>query len=252
MPGQNLPASILGDIAMSENDPVGGASQTPASPAETGQACQQPHEGRRCPVGGSFVESIAGLAVVVLTIIGLAGTQNAYLIPVVVIIVGAALLMEGCALACRCGRLLHQSKGTCGPPPPVGGANCQLMAGAAGIILGVLALLGVAANELIAVSIIVFGSAITGGSCLKAKLACMECCPCEKCEAVRRVAHESAMAAAGAHALVGLAVVILGILALLGHNPTVLSLVALLVLGSALLMCSIGRGGKMYMAAGHS
>jgi hypothetical protein len=221
----------------------------PGSPAATNQTYQQPKKGR-CPVGGSIVESIAGIAVVVLAIIGLAGTQNPYLVPVIVIIVGAALLAEGCSLACRCSRLLCQSAGACAPPP-VSGVNCHVMAGAAGVILGVLALVGVAPTELIAVSVVVFGSAVVGGSCLHAKLACMECCPCEKCEVVRHVAHESAMASAGAHALLGLAVVILGIVALVGHNPLVLCQIALLVLGAALLLCAISHGSRMAMSAGH-
>jgi hypothetical protein len=104
---------------------------------------------------------------------------------------------------------------------------------------------------LIAVSVVVFGSAVICGSCLKAKLCCMECCPCPKCEGVRHVARESAAASAGSQVRVGLAVIILGIVALVGHNPLVLSQVALLVLGSAFLLCSAAHGGKMLMSGGH-
>ena len=234
---------------MSEVDPQG--TPSPVNPAETKSVSYGPKKGHCCCAGGSFVASIAGLAVVVLAIIVLAGTQSPYLLPVIVIVVAAAFLVEGCALCCRCNRLVECDENACTPPPPVGGVNCHILAGLAGVILGVLALLGIVPATLIAVSIIIFGSAVILGSCLKAKLCCMECCPCPKCAGVRHVAHESATAAAGSQVLVGLAVTILGIVALLGHNPLVLSQVALLVLGSAFLLCGTAHGGRTLMSGGH-
>jgi hypothetical protein len=235
---------------MSDMEPQGAEPQTPGSPAETKAECQRPKKLLWRPSGGSFIETVAGAATVILAIIGLAGMQNPYLLAVLTIVIGVALLAEGCSLLCRCGKILCQTQGAC-QPPPMGGVSCELLAGGVGVVLGLLALLGVAAEVLIPVAVIVFGASLANSSCLKAKLCCMECCACEKCEVVRNVAHEAAMAAAGAQVLVGMAAVILGILGVLGHSTILLSFVGLLVLGFAFVLCGVAKCGRMFMPTGH-
>ena len=96
--------------------------------------------------GGSITEALCGAATVVLAIIGLAGTFPGYLASVATIAFGVALLAQGAP-----------SQGDYGGPPPrpgdprvgtraeVGeGMGAEVLAGAAGVVLGILGLIGLA------------------------------------------------------------------------------------------------------------
>jgi len=195
-----------------------------------------------CASGCPFIQSLIGAATVILAILGLAGLQNAYILPILVIIVGVALLAEGCALMARCMKKLCEAGKESGQHVHVaGGLNTELLAGAVGVVLGLLALLGVEAQYLVPVAVIVFGTALGWSSCLKAKLCHLESCTSEKSETFMHAAREAAMATLGAQVSIGLAVVILGILGVLGTNMTVLALVAFLILGFSILMCGASR-----------
>jgi hypothetical protein len=223
-------------------------SETQASTAEQ-SAMQECNHG--LPSSGSFVQTIAGAAAVILAILGLAGLQNTYLLAIVTIIVGVALLDEGCTLLARCAKILCEAKETCYPVQISGGLGSELLAGGVGVVLGLLALLGVAAQILVPAAIIVFGTALAWSSCLRARLCCVECVATGKSEAFHLIARQATLAAAGAQVLIGMAAVILGILGVLGTNATVLSMVALLVLGFAVLLSGMASGGRMWIALSH-
>ncbi len=208
-------------------------------------------ERRETPVevaaGGSTGEAIGGLATAVLAIVGLAHVFSAYLAGVAALVLGAALLMHGAALFGRFFNLVNQASGN--RPWRVelgGGTSAEFLAGSAGIVLGILALLGIVPDVLLAVAVIVFGAGLMLGSGTSARLNALEA---ERCyadnEGARRMAGELAAATSGAQVLVGLAAVILGIIGLAGVHTLVLALVAFLILGVSVALNGSAVGGKM-------
>ena len=165
---------------------------------------------------GPAVGSLAGLAGVVLAVLGLVGMLPEFMAAIAAICVGVALISEGGAIQAQFARVIGRGGG---------GMSTGTLGGGAGIVLGVLALLGLAAPTLLAVSVIVFGAAMLVSSAAAARL------------------HEASAAAGfeshgGAHTLVGLSAVVLGILALLAVGgagaPLTLTLIGLLVLAGGL------------------
>lgn len=127
-----------------------------------------------------------------------------------------------------------------------GGMSVEVLTGAAGIILGILALLGLDPNTLVAIAIIAFGCGVVMGSGVISRLNSL------KMELAgsagtshHKVAHEIVSAAMGTQILAGLAAVILGILSLIGFAPITLNFVAILVLGAASLLSGSAITGRM-------
>jgi len=145
--------------------------------------------------GGLLGEAIGSIAVIALAIVGLAGVWSTNLAAIATIILAAAILIEGGVLT---GTEMLVRRGEL--------ANTDLLAGLAGVVLGILALLGVASGTLISVAVIVFGG----------------------CALFSRLAEGSF----GSRMLVGIAAVVMGILAVVGVSQTPLVLVALLCLGA--------------------
>src|SRR5262249_40374020 len=108
---------------------------------------------------GLFAEAVGGIATIALSIIALAGTSPEFLLAVVTIVFGAALFVEGASIATD---YAHVASAAPGVAVQVGtrGLASIFLAGITGIILGVLALLGIAASILTSVAVIVFGSAL--------------------------------------------------------------------------------------------
>src|SRR5581483_1584715 len=94
-------------------------------------------------VGSSALEILAGAAGVVLTIIGLAveGMHPPWLLAVSSIVIGGAFLARGAALA-GWSKDLSAYTGKTGKTALFGGAGIELLGGAAGVVFGVLALIG--------------------------------------------------------------------------------------------------------------
>ena len=80
----------------------------------------------------------------VLAILGLAGVVPMYMAFIATIVLGVALLFEGWALASRYSKLLSEMGGGLLTATELGGGiTAEFLAGAAGVALGILALLGV-------------------------------------------------------------------------------------------------------------
>jgi hypothetical protein len=114
---------------------------------------------------GGVVDAIGGAATVVLAIIGLSGTNADLLLAIATIVFGTALLIQSGAILselthiifpARAGEPIEEFRG--------GGLSIVFLVGSAGIVLGVLALLGIYRIELISIAIIAFGSALVFGS----------------------------------------------------------------------------------------
>jgi hypothetical protein len=191
--------------------------------------------------GGSTVEAVGGAAALVLAILGLAAVLPETLAAVATIAIGVALLAEGTAIAARYAKILAGTElGRIGAAELGGGMSAEFLGGAAGIVLGLLALLGVASMTLEAVAAIVFGGALLFGSAATSKLDALA----SRSEA-RTAAREAVVAASGAEVMVGLGSAVLGILALVGLAPATLTLVALLGVGTAIVLSGTAITARM-------
>jgi hypothetical protein len=186
----------------------------------------------RTLAGGSIVEAVGGAAALVLAILGLATVMPQTLAAVATIAIGVALFTEGAAIAARYARLVARSETSrAGAAELGGGTSAEFVAGGAGIVLGLLALLGVAPASLTAVAAIVYGGALLLGSGATRRLGAFAGGQHEL-ETTREVVQ----AASGAQVLVGLGSAVLGIVALVGIAPETLALVALLSVGAAIVL----------------
>ena len=99
-----------------------------------------PFEGSVAPTGKAAIESIGGIAAIVLTILGLARVAPVFLVAIATIAVGAALLADGATLVAGYTRLLT-AKGEDATAVAVSGGSMwsmELLAGAGGIVFGIL------------------------------------------------------------------------------------------------------------------
>lgn len=185
--------------------------------------------------GLTAAEAGAGIAAIVLTILGLAHVAPGFLAGIATIAVGVALLAQGGTVAAEYARI----SGYQGDVAVFSGSSSwsiELLAGAAGIVLGILTLLGITPLVLAAAAIIAFG----GGLCLSAgataQVAVTNATGPSSDDRIRRFAVESASTSSITQALTGLQAVVLGILALAGLDSLPLALIALLVIGVFLLV----------------
>jgi len=177
---------------------------------------------RTVSASGGATESMGGVAVVVLAILSLVDVVPRVLLPIAGIVFGVAFMVEGAAVAARQNALGEEGAGF-----SASSITIELFAGLAALVLGILALIGIAIPVLMAALVITGGGALimsTGAVTASTETA------------TRGVVVTTAVSsAAGSHLIAGIAGVVLGILAL--THPTlsgVLSSVALIVLGAAL------------------
>ena len=174
--------------------------------------------------GGSSLELIGGAGAVVLAIIGLAGYWPLYMAAIATIAIGGALLAHGAAASARVASTLRDISGR--DRVELGsGLGGEVLGGAAGVTLGILALVGIAPMVLLSVAAIVVGGAILIGAPAQPNLPGV------------RGSHQAIEGTSGAMALAGAGAVVLGILALLKVGPVLtLVMVAMLAVGGALFL----------------
>jgi hypothetical protein len=181
---------------------------------------------------GGLVDAVGGIATVVLAIIGLAGVHADVLMPIAVIVFGAALLIQG-------GTMLSEFASVPGFASTeqlgASGISSVFLVGAGGIVLGVLALIGIAASTLVAVSVIAFGAAVLISSNSVRQLGTLHAAMAGESTGTF-VAGEMASGSAAVQLLAGLTSIVLGILAIVGIQAATLIASALIVLGAAVLL----------------
>jgi hypothetical protein len=177
---------------------------------------------------GSVAEAVGGAAAVVLAILGLLGVLPLTFTAIAAIALGVALLLGGAALARRYSRLVPAAAASRARQEIAGALGLQAIAGVTAIVLGILALLRIDALMLLGVTAIVLGAALVAAGGGMARLA--------RSARWLRGEGDSVYAASGWEALVGIGAVVLGILALTGHAPLTLTLVAMLSVGAAILV----------------
>ena len=218
-------------------------------PDERERFARQPEREKTIKVvaGGSITEAICGAAVVVLAIIGLASTGSlvGYMASVATIAFGVALLAQGGAIAARWSKLLRETMPSeWGTRTEIGGGmGAEFLAGGAGVVLGILGLLGIATATLIPIAIIVFGGALLLGSGATVELGNISADGPQ--ERFADLSRQATAASSGAQVLLGIAAIVLGIIALVGIDPVVVTLVALLVLGASVLFTGTAASGRM-------
>jgi len=186
-------------------------------------------------------ETVGALAIIVLAIIGLAGTVPAVMLAIATIVIGAAILMQGANAAGEYAELLALEEGGLVKPAAIGsGITLEFLAGGTGVVLGILALLTPATLVLSAAALIVFGGTLLLSSGATARAATTQSEGATMSVVTRSLLREAAGVATGAQIMIGVGAIVLGILALTGLHAEVLMLVGQLAVGAALLMVSAG------------
>ena len=173
--------------------------------------------------GGSVMEGIGAISAIVLAILGLAGVFTNIVASVAVIVVGAVFLADS-----MLARSAIQSLSAQGIQSGIGGgATAGFFAGLAGIVLGILSFFQTTPEHLVAVAVLVFGGALFLSGGTLARLNWLLNHP--------QTADSAPMVTGSGSAIMGLAVAVLGILAVIGLAPMTLALVGLLCLGTGAL-----------------
>jgi hypothetical protein len=196
---------------------------------------------------GGFADALGGIATIVLAIVGLAGVRPEGLASIATIVFGAALLIQGGAMLSEFAQV-EMTAADASIAMSGGGISALFLVGVAGVILGVLALIGVFPPILTAVAVIAFGAALLISSSAVWRLLTSPAIATRfqtSAPIVRIVASEMAAGSTGVQAIAGLGVIVLGILAVCGVYVQSLTLVALLVAGAAILLTGSALSGTM-------
>lgn len=188
---------------------------------------------------GSVPEAVAGLAVVILTILGLAGVSPTFLVAIATIVFGVELLLNGSSTMTDLGRVLsREGEGDMMGGSVANGLSTVFLAGVAGIVLGILALLNVSSMHLVAIAAIAFGGALLVSSNADMRIRMLETSARMHNRACTELAEGVASDGAGMQTMSGLTAVVLGILALAGFASVTLVMIALLTMSGYAVLSS--------------
>jgi hypothetical protein len=200
-------------------------------------------------IGGASVEAVSGIGAAVLAIIGLANIFPGAMLAIAGIAVGAGLLFEGGAIAAEHKQLLARIATDKLEHINVDmGMSVELAAGLTAVVLGILSILGLDPQVLMPAAAIVVGTALVLGSGTTARMNALRMAAQEVEGTALHVAREAVNASAMTQVLVGMAAVVLGILALIGMAANVLTLVAFLAIGASLALSGSAIGGRLFGA----
>lgn len=201
--------------------------------------------------GGAAVEILGGLAVVILSILGLTGLASSSLTAIAGIVFGVAVLAQGAAIAAEYSALYARATETAsGSVELRGGMSVELMTGGAVIVLGILSVLGDAAPILLPVLVIVGGTSLLATAGAVQRLSSLKMEVAEISDPAQQVINAATAGASSSQMLAGVAAIVLGIVAL-ASTPAggaavtattmpamweLLTLVGLLVIGASIMM----------------
>jgi len=172
--------------------------------------------------GGSVTEGIGAFSAIVLAILGLAGLFTNIVASAATIVVGAVFLADSLLARAAIQTLRSQSSST----GIGGGVGAGFFGGIAGMVLGILSFFNPMPERLISAAVLVLGAALFLSGGTLARLTTL-------------LSPQGAVAVpSSGTAFVGLAVTVLGILAVIGLVPMTLALVGLLSLGAGALFSS--------------
>jgi hypothetical protein len=163
------------------------------------------------------------------------------------IVLGAALLAQGGAIAAEYSKLIAMvTGGTVGAVELGGGMTVEILAGGSAIVLGILGLLGFSPEILLPAAIIAVGaSSIFAASGLQ-RLNTLKVQAAGLSDIAQKVAQATVAGAIAVQVLAGGGAIVLGILALtLTAHAAVLTLVGLLVLGASVSVSGTALTGRL-------
>ena len=199
---------------------------------------------REMGLGTASEEAGEGVALVVLGILALAHVEPTILNSIAVIFAGIVLVVEGAMLSARYSKALARvSPETVNLTESSGTMTSSVLAGIAGIVLGILAIIGVATEPLIAVALIVFGAAVLFDYTARAHLRALRMMGGAMPGESARIAMSAASTTNTAGVLVGVGLVTLGILSLVHIVPVVLAAASFIGLGAYLLLEGTAASG---------
>lgn len=177
---------------------------------------------------GSSFELLASAIAIVLAIVGLAGYLPLHGAGIATIAVGLALLAQGSTLAAR----WQEARRIAGREQLDRlGMSTEMFGGLAAIVLGTLALVGVAPETLLAVAAIVLGAALLLGGGAQPELAE------DDTPSHWHVTRDAVRASSGVMVMGGLSSLVLGVIAVAVESPVVpLVLTSLLCIAASLLL----------------
>jgi hypothetical protein len=207
----------------------------------------------RVLAGTSISEAAVAACAGILAILGLVGILPTYMAPIAVITLGASLLIEGAGYVTRVMQLQALARSRLQLIAAGGGVSAEVVGGLAGLTLGILALLGITSLVLEAVAAIVFGGALLLSGRAETEVEEL----LQRCElgpvSGTSVPYHPVQMSNASNMLVGIAGVVLGILALVNVGaPTTLILAALLSIAAALTLSGSTLGTQMGMVIGKS
>jgi hypothetical protein len=202
-------------------------------------------EGRRFPAEaeplGLLSEGAAGIATVVLSVIALAGISSAPLASIVTIVVGVGLMVQAFNSTAERFRAISTGSASTAQSVDLGAeVMVDVVSGFTGLVLGIVALVGVNAAHLVPAALIVFGGALL----LSGGIEMISGVPSGAGQ-TSTAAFQSSAATGGLQIMVGIAAIVLGILALTTLASWVLVLVGFIAIGAALLMVSATFSGAV-------
>ena len=206
------------------------------------------HKTAEIVASGSLVETIAGAVALVLSIVALAGTASPILAAVAALVLASALLLEGWAMGARYTHLIHETEtGWWSTAAELGGGIIVMfLAGAAGIVLGLLTLLGMADTVLLPIMAMVFGSALLLTCGATSKLNYLRMTEGATEHERRALAREAVGAAASLQVLLGLGTVVAAILALLHIQWMMLTLIGLLAVSVSVIFSGAALSNRLW------
>ena len=211
---------------------------------------------------GLLTEGAAGIAVIVLAIIGLTHTQPGLLAAIATIVIGVGLMVQGFNTAAEYSRVATRSMPAGAAMPgqaavstagfDVGGdVMVAFAAGLTGIVLGILGLFAIHTQYLVPAAVIVFGAdLLLAGSLSIGRGPVMVAAQPGQPGVQTTTQYAGSVGASGLEIMAGIAAVVLGILSIIfaasmGAVAGVLALVALLAIGAAMLVVSASFGGAV-------
>ena len=189
---------------------------------------------------GLLTEGAAGIATIVLAIIALAGISAISLASIATIVIGVGLLVQAFNSVAEQSKAMPAEMRT-----ELGGevmADC--LCGLTGIVLGILALVGINSPHLVSAALIVFGGALLVSGAVGMRPRTYPASAAAGGQ-TQIVAYRGSAAASGMEILIGLAAIVLGILSLVLMASWVLVLVGFIAVGAALLLVSATFGGAV-------
>jgi hypothetical protein len=208
-------------------------------------------EGRDITVEGEpfglLTEGAAGIVAIVLGILALAGVSATALASITTIVIGVGLMVQAFNAAAETSKVLQASgtAATVAARTEIGGeVIVDIGAGLTGIVLGILALIGINPQYLIPAALIVFGGSLLLSGAVAAQSG-PSIAAKSSSGAHNQISHQNSATISGFELLIGFVAVILGILSLIVASSGVLVLVGFIAVGAALLVVSASFSGAV-------